>query len=84
MGGSAEDIAIRIAYDMSGGVSIIGHTKSTDYIATTGALETTNNGSGSGKYGIFVARFNNTDGTRNWSTYYGYNTLAWDWTRDHP
>jgi gliding motility-associated-like protein len=78
-GGANTDGAHGVAFDLSGGVSIIGRSNSTAGISTVGAYETTYPGTG-GEWATFIARFNNTNGTRLWSTYYGVNALLWGQT----
>jgi len=75
-GGVNTDAAQGVAFDLSGGVSIIGRTSSSTGIASAGAYESTYPGT-SGEYATFIARFNNTNGARLWSTYYGVNDLSW-------
>ena len=65
-GGSVDDKAIDIVSDASNNVYICGETASSTAIATTGAHQTVIGGGSDG----FIAKFN-TNGVRQWGTYYG-------------
>jgi gliding motility-associated-like protein len=67
-GGSAYENAFSCALDNSGNVYLAGSTSSTNAIATVGAHQTTN-GVGSK---AFLVKFD-TNGVRQWGTYYGGN-----------
>ncbi|MES2656951.1 MAG: SBBP repeat-containing protein [Bacteroidota bacterium] len=66
-GGSGADIGIGIATDTNGNIIIIGYTSSTNAIATVGAHQSIYGG---GTNDAFIAKFN-TNGIRQWATYYG-------------
>ncbi len=68
-GGSGHDRGNGIATDISGNIVIIGQTKSTSGIATSGAFQTSFVG-GIYYYDAFIAKFN-ASGVRQWATYYG-------------
>jgi len=67
-GGNDDDGAESIATDDSGNVYLSGWTYSTAGIATNGAYQTTNGGSGNAD--AFLVKFNGS-GSRLWATYYG-------------
>lgn len=65
-GGSGADYGRSVATDNYGNVYLAGITASANNIATTGAQQTTNGGGND----AFLVKFN-TDGVRQWATYYG-------------
>jgi hypothetical protein len=65
-GGSDEDETEGITLDASGNVYIIGSTKSSSGIATSGSHQSTY----TGNYDVFVAKFNSS-GALQWGTYFG-------------
>ncbi|MFM6956118.1 MAG: SBBP repeat-containing protein [Ignavibacteria bacterium] len=65
-GGLLDDHAVDIVSDASNNVYICGETSSSTSIATTGAHQTTN----AGGIDAFAVKFN-TNGARQWGTYYG-------------
>jgi hypothetical protein len=65
-GGTSGDVGYSVSADASGNVYLGGYTESTTNIASAGAHQTTNGGSGD----AFVAKFSDP-GTRLWGTYYG-------------
>ncbi|MES2654456.1 MAG: SBBP repeat-containing protein [Bacteroidota bacterium] len=67
-GGSSIDNGDGITTDTGGNIIIIGSTTSLNAIATVGAHQTTYGGGGT--YDAFIAKFN-TNGVRQWATYYG-------------
>lgn len=71
-GGSGIDGAHSVSVDIipGTGVNIIGRAVSTG-LASIGSYEDTKPG-GAAEFATFIARFNNTNGTLLWSTYYGY------------
>ncbi|MCK9613497.1 MAG: SBBP repeat-containing protein [Bacteroidales bacterium] len=66
-GGSGSDIGYGISCDAGGNVFVTGSTESTTGIATSGAHQETYAG---GNNDAFVVKFN-SDGVRQWGTYYG-------------
>lgn len=66
-GGNISDGGNGITTDAIGNIIIVGSTNSTNSIATTGSYKATFGGGG---YDAFIAKFN-TNGVRQWSTYYG-------------
>lgn len=72
-GGTEWDGALGISLDIpvDNGVNIIGRTRSTSGIATSGSYAPTYPGV-SGEYATFITRFNYTNGALIWGTYYGY------------
>lgn len=66
MGGTLHDISSAVTVDTNGDVIITGHTESSTAIATGGAYATVYNFN----YDVFITKFN-TNGVRQWSTYYG-------------
>ena len=71
-GGTGNDYGHSCATDASGNVYLVGDTRSTSGIATTGSHQTINGGSlnGAGNYDTFLVKFNSS-GARQWGTYYG-------------
>ncbi len=67
-GGSNDDRGFGIAADAIGNIIITGFTKSNNTIATLGAHQTTFGGGNN--YDAFIAKFD-TNGVRQWATYYG-------------
>jgi len=65
-GGSSDDFVLDIVSDASNNVYICGETSSSTSIATTGAHQTVIGGDSDG----FITKFN-TNGVRQWGTYYG-------------
>ncbi len=65
-GGSSSDYAKGIATDGSGNVLVIGSTRSTNRISTSGVHQSSNGGTND----AFVVKFN-SNGVRQWGTYYG-------------
>jgi hypothetical protein len=65
-GGSDTDIAFGITTDTSGNILITGYTVSGNAISTTGSYQSTYGG----VTDAFIAKFN-TNGVRQWATYYG-------------
>ena len=65
-GGSEQDQGGPLTNDASGNIFMVGYSESTSNIATTGALKTTNSGSGD----AYLVKFN-AAGKRQWATYYG-------------
>jgi hypothetical protein len=65
-GGSSSDYGSGITTDANGNIIIIGYTESSNAIATIGAHQTVFGGNTDG----FIAKFN-TNGVRQWATYYG-------------
>jgi hypothetical protein len=65
-GGNGEDIAMDITTDVSGNIIISGRTTSTNDITTSGVHQTLFGGN----YDAFIVKFN-TNGVRQWATYYG-------------
>jgi Beta-propeller repeat len=66
-GGSNDDFGLGIAMDANGNILITGQASSASAIATVGAHQTINGG---GIRDAFIAKFN-TNGVRQWATYYG-------------
>ena len=66
-GGTGSDIGYSCATDASGNVYLVGNTKSTTGMATTGAHLAT---FGGGDWYAFLVKFNSS-GVRQWGTYYG-------------
>jgi hypothetical protein len=76
-GGSGEDEGRAIASDTIGNIIITGTTNSTNAIATIGSHQATFGGGlsiGFGGGDAFIAKFN-SNGIRQWATYYGGNSL---------
>jgi hypothetical protein len=70
-GGSNYDKVNGIAIDANGNIIIIGETRSSNDIATIGAHQTVFSGGSSSFNGdAFIAKFN-TNGVRQWATYFG-------------
>ncbi|MBC7412933.1 MAG: SBBP repeat-containing protein [Bacteroidia bacterium] len=69
MGGNYDDYANDIAINGLGDTYITGNTASTDYVTTTGAFQTINNGGAH----IFVTKLNSAGTTVIYSTYIGGN-----------
>jgi len=67
IGGSSDDFGNGIAVDGSGNAYVTGQTGSTDYDVTTGAFQTTNEGS----YDVFVTKLNASGSGLVYSTYIG-------------
>ncbi len=65
-GGYDYDLLFDCSVDASGNVYSVGYTGSANYIATSGAYQTTLSGS----YDAFLVKFNSS-GVRQWGTYYG-------------
>ncbi|MBK8625314.1 MAG: SBBP repeat-containing protein [Saprospiraceae bacterium] len=65
-GGNGDDTAYRLRESSNGGIFMVGHTTSSNVMATTGAFQQVK----SGGQDVFIARFEK-NGTRAWSTYYG-------------
>lgn len=65
-GGTMHDISSAVTVDSNGDVIITGHSESTTGIATIGAYATTYGFN----YDVFITKFN-TNGVRQWGTYYG-------------
>jgi len=65
-GGTQIDFSYSSSVDLSGNVYLSGSAASTTNISTTGSHQVTNGGSSDG----FLAKFN-TNGIRQWGTYYG-------------
>jgi hypothetical protein len=65
-GGSLNDYGIYCALDASGHLYLVGRTQSITDIATAGAYQTIHGGD----YDAFLVKFN-TNGQRQWGTYYG-------------
>lgn len=65
-GGTTGDAINSMAVDNQGNIYITGHTSSTNNISTTGSYQPNYAGSGD----AFIAKFN-SDGVRQWATYYG-------------
>jgi trimeric autotransporter adhesin len=65
-GGSSYDVGISVATDFAKNIYISGRTTSTAGMATSGAYQTTLDGSGD----AFLVKFNSA-GVRQWATYYG-------------
>jgi len=70
-GGSNFDYGKGITCDGSGNVLVTGYTYSTTGIATSGSHQTT---FGGGLYDAFIVKFN-SNGVRQWGTYYGGSTV---------
>ena len=66
-GGTDEDVSNASAMDADGNIYLVGYTRSSSGISTTGAFQTSYGGGSDDGY---VAKFN-TNGLRDWSTYYG-------------
>jgi hypothetical protein len=66
MGGTLHDISSAVTIDTNGDVIITGHTESSTAIATGGAYATAYGLN----YDVFISKFN-TNGVRQWGTYYG-------------
>ncbi len=66
-GGSLEDNGRGVITDANGNVLIIGFTKSSNAIATIGSRQSIYGG---GNYDAFIVKFD-TNGVRQWATYYG-------------
>jgi len=69
-GGNSHEEGIRITCDASGNVFVTGYTYSTTGIATSGAHQETHADGGCYTGDLFVVKFN-SNGVRQWSTYYG-------------
>ncbi len=67
-GGIGDDWGNGISIDVNGNIIITGYTFSTNSIATIGSHQTIFGGN----YDAFIAKFN-TNGIRQWATYYGGN-----------
>src|SRR5262249_50813228 len=67
LGGSREDYAWGIALDTTGGAYVTGFTRSEDFPTTTGAVDTSWNGS----YDAFVTKLDSTGMALAYSTYIG-------------
>lgn len=65
-GGNNNDTAYRLRVGTDGGIYIVGHTFSTDVMATSGAFQINK----SGGQDVFLSKFE-TNGSLVWSTYYG-------------
>jgi hypothetical protein len=65
-GGSGDDVGYGITTDVNGNILITGYTGSFNSIATVGAHQTTFGGGRN----AFITKFN-TNGIRQWATYYG-------------
>ncbi len=66
MGGTLHDISAAVTVDTNGDIIITGHTESATAIATGGAYATVYGLN----YDVFITKFN-TNGVRQWGTYYG-------------
>jgi len=66
-GGSDNDYCNQVAVDYANNVYLIGNTYSTSHIATTGSYQVSHAGGGRDAY---IVKFN-TNGVRQWATYYG-------------
>ncbi|MCH8904426.1 MAG: hypothetical protein IIA45_10985 [Bacteroidetes bacterium] len=76
-GGNSIDHVRDISVDNNGDVFTIGNTRSTNNIATAGALQTSYSGpSSAGKYNAYMMKFSGSNGTRLWGTYYGSSTAS--------
>jgi Beta-propeller repeat/HYDIN/CFA65/VesB-like, Ig-like domain len=67
LGGGGTDVGTAIAVDSAGSVYLTGHTSSTDFPATSGALQTVAGGSGD----AFVAKLDSTGTKLDYATYLG-------------
>ena len=65
-GGTGNDIGVGISTDLIGNLYITGYTTSTNNISTTGSHQTSLGGNND----AFIVKFN-TNGVRQWATYYG-------------
>lgn len=65
-GGNDDDTAYRLRASSDGAIYMLGHTKSTNIMATAGAFQSMK----SGGQDVLLSRFENS-GTLTWSTYYG-------------
>lgn len=72
-GGSGDETAWSLAVDSAGNAYITGTTYSTDFPATAGAFDTTNNGSD--RRDLFVMKLNSTGTGLIYATYLGGNSL---------
>ncbi len=72
-GGSNDDTGYKITTDANGNIVITGQTESNNAIATVGAYQTT---FGGGSIDAFIAKFN-SNGIRQWATYYGGSNNDW-------
>ena len=71
-GGTSDEFSYGITVDAARNVYLTGKTNSNQYIATSGAHQTTlNGGAGGGATDIIIAKFNETLTTLIWGTYYG-------------
>lgn len=66
MGGTLHDISSAVTVDTNGDVIITGHSESSNAVATGGVY----NSVYSLNYDVFITKFN-TNGVRQWGTYYG-------------
>lgn len=71
-GGIGINQGIGVSADDTGNVYITGLTTSKNFIATTGAYQTSNAGGATGNYNSFLAKFSSTSSLL-WATYYGGN-----------
>ena len=76
LGGSANDVALALAVDATGNAYVAGHTNSTDFPTTPGALQTKYAGGGGGNIinpggDTFVAKLNSSGSQLVYSTYLG-------------
>ncbi|MBM2816750.1 MAG: hypothetical protein HW421_3512 [Ignavibacteria bacterium] len=69
-GGALLDDAYDVTKDGSNNIIIVGNTLSTSNIATTGYHQTVYGG-GTTTGDAYLAKFNSSNGTKQWSTYYG-------------
>jgi len=67
LGGSAEDLALAMAVDPSGAVTVTGETRSSTFPTTAGAYDTSHNGG----YDVFVTRLEADGSNLMWSTFVG-------------
>lgn len=71
LGGSDHDFGFNLAVDNVGNVAVVGQTRSANYPATGGALDTTLNGSSDG----FVTKLNSNGSALLYSTFVGGNSF---------
>ncbi|MFC1572137.1 SBBP repeat-containing protein, partial [Candidatus Eisenbacteria bacterium] len=73
LGGAVTDDVNDIVADPDGNLYLTGRTSSPDFPVTTGAFDTSHNG----EYDCFVAKFNSSATTLQWSTFMG--STEWDY-----